>query len=170
MSDHNYFADHAHVSPDLEYRETPGSSYEHTDADTSVIFKFGAWLLVSAVVVHFGMWGMFALFVKQRAEPAATQPYPVAVGQEPRLPAAPRLQQAPVVEMYEFRLKEDEALRSYGWVDKAGGRVRIPVSEAMRLTVERGLPARAAAPDAPAPDPALIPADSSSGRTMERRR
>lgn len=170
MSDHNYFADHAHVSQDPEYRETPGSSYEHTDADTGVILKFAAWLIGSAIVVHIGMWGMFALFVQQRDEPAATQPYPVAVGQEMRLPAAPRLQQFPVNEIYEFRLKEEAQLGSYGWVDRANGRVQIPVSEAMRLTVERGLPSRTLAPDAAAADPAQLPADSSSGRTMERRR
>ena len=30
-------------------------------------------------------------------------------------------------------------LDSYGWVDKDAGVVRIPIEEAMKLTVERGL-------------------------------
>ena len=33
-------------------------------------------------------------------------------------------------------------LDSYGWVDKNAGVVRIPIDEAMKLTLERGLPAR----------------------------
>ena len=35
-------------------------------------------------------------------------------------------------------------LDSYGWVDKDAGVVRIPIDDAMRLTVERGLPRGAA--------------------------
>ena len=33
-------------------------------------------------------------------------------------------------------------LGSYGWVDKNAGVVRIPIDAAMKLTLERGLPAR----------------------------
>lgn len=181
---------HEHASAEDEYLATPpGAGHEHTDANVGVIVKFGVWLLVSAVVVHIGMYLMFVLFVEQREEPVATQPFPIAVGQEPRLPAAPRLQAIPVNEYYQFRLQEQQELDNYGWVDRAGGKVRIPISEAMRLIVERGVPPTAtpgapaatpaadAAPPAAAtpspavrPDPALIPADSSSGRTMERRR
>jgi hypothetical protein len=170
----------AHASPEDEYLVTPpGAGHEHTDANVGIIVKFAFWLIVSAVVVHVGVWGMFLLFAEQRAETAASQPYPIAVGQEPRQPAAPRLQQFPVNEFYEFRQQEDLRLDSYRWVDRAAGRVQIPIDEAMRLTLERGLPSRApldseqtgAQSGASQPaDPALIPADSSAGRTMERRR
>ena len=188
-------AAHATGTAEDEYLVTPaGSGHEHTDANIGIIVKFGLWLLVSALVVHVGMWLMFLLFVEQREEPAAVQPYPTAVGQERRLPAGARLQPIPVNEMYEFRQQEQQQLEGYGWTDRASGRVRIPISEAMRLTVERGLPARTAAPQ-PAPEtpaaaaaetpaaavsaapaaprvqePGLMPSDSSSGRTMERRR
>ena len=37
---------------------------------------------------------------------------------------------------------EDELLTVYGWVDKNAGIVRIPIDEAMKLTLQRGLPAR----------------------------
>ena len=33
-------------------------------------------------------------------------------------------------------------LDSYGWVDKNAGIVRIPIDEAMKLTLQRGLPTR----------------------------
>jgi hypothetical protein len=49
--------------------------------------------------------------------------------------------------------------------------VQIPIEEAMRLTVEKGLPARAQQQEnQPAQAVDLVPADSSSGRTLERRR
>ena len=33
-------------------------------------------------------------------------------------------------------------LNGYSWVDRNAGVVRIPIDEAMKLTVQRGLPAR----------------------------
>ena len=38
------------------------------------------------------------------------QPYPLAVGQEERLPPAPRLQQFPQNEIYQFRIDENALL------------------------------------------------------------
>ena len=160
-----------HATLDDEYAVTPPhAGHEHTDASVGVIVRFGVWLLVSALVVHVGMWLLFVLFVEQREEVPARQPYPIAAGQEPRLPAGARLQTSPPNELYEFRVREQQQLEGYGWADRAAGRVQIPISEAMRLVVERGLPARARPAEVPAPDPLLIPADSSSGRTEERRR
>jgi hypothetical protein len=71
--------------------------------------------------------------------------------------------------MYDFRRGEEAYLHSYGWQNKEAGIVHIPIEEAMRLTVERGLPARPQ--DAPAVGATgSMPADSSSGRTLEVRR
>lgn len=181
-------AEHAiprrHASADDEYRETPpGAGHEHTDADVWMIVKFGFWLLVAAVVVHVGLGALFALFAKQR-EATAEPEFPLAVGQQLRLPAEPRLQRFPANDIYQFRQREEEILRNYGWVDRNAGIVRIPIEEAMRLTVERGLPARVPATagtttavsdgDLTTP-PALehmelMPSDASSGRMLERRR
>jgi hypothetical protein len=160
--------DSAHVSADDEYLETPaGAGYEHTDADVVILAKFGLWLAISAIVIHFGLLFAFDLLVG-RYEAKVEPEFPLAVGAaQPRLPAEPRLQRSPANEIYEFRRKEDAVLHGYGWVDKNAGTVRIPIDEAMRLTVERGLPARA---DAPATTHGLMPQDSSGGRTTERRR
>jgi hypothetical protein len=169
----------AHGSADHEYLVTPpGSGHEHTDASVWIIVKFGLWLVISAIVIHVGLGFLFALFVKQTEETVVE--FPLA-GQEHRLPAAPRLQQFPENEFHDFRVREEAVLHQYGWVSKETGVVRMPIDEAMRLAVERGLPARAAqAPVPPAAEPAaetaprqmpgLMPADSSAGRTMERRR
>jgi hypothetical protein len=173
----------AHASAEDEYLGTPpGSGHEHTDANVWIIVRFGLWLVISAIVIHVGLGFLFALFVRQSEETVVE--FPLA-GQEHRLPAAPRLQQFPENEFHDFRLREEAVLHQYGWVNKDTGVVRMPIEQAMRLAVERGLPARAAQPPAPAPAqpaaeptveaaprqmPGLMPADSSAGRTMERRR
>jgi hypothetical protein len=118
------------------------------------------------------MWGMFAFFVKTRNEAAPPPEFPLAVQQERRLPAGPRLQPIPANEIYEFRLRENAELTEYGWVDRNAGTVRIPIEQAKDLLLRRGLPSRPAASEGPAGTEAaaLVPADSSAGRTMERRR
>ena len=159
----------AHGSADDEYLVTPpGAGHEHTDTNVSIIVKFGLWLAIAAIVIHVGMWFAFGFLVQWRegAEPE----FPLATGQE-ELPAGARLQPIPVNDVYRFRLQEESVLHNYRWIDRNGGRVQIPIADAMRLTVERGLPARAEQPvEATTPQPGLLPADSSSGRTMERRR
>ena len=47
--------------------------------------------------------------------------------------------------MEAHREREDELLGSYGWVDRNAGVVRIPIDQAKRLLLERGLPVRASA-------------------------
>jgi hypothetical protein len=160
---------HQHTPVDDQYRETPpDAGYEHTDASTWTIVKFLLWLAGAAVVIHLGLALLFSLFVEQRVEHEAPK-YPLAVGEGPRVPPEPRLQRFPREEIMNFRLGEDTALQQYGWVDRNAGIVRIPIEEAMRLVVERGLPVRKQGTGQP-PVSDAIPADSSAGRTMESRR
>lgn len=172
-----------HPSAEDEYLvQPPDAAHEHSDANVWIIVKFGLWLAISAVIISAGMGLLFGLFVTQSEE---TNPeFPLAVGQQQRLPAPPRLQQFPVNELFDYRTHEDAILQNYGYVNKDAGVVRLPIADAMRKVVESGLPVRAPQP-APAETtvgkPAgestpqtqtlgLMPADSSAGRTMERRR
>jgi len=163
---------HMHATADDEYvNPAAGSGHEHTDADVKLIVKFGLWLAVAAVASHVGVWFLFGVF-EQKNQRAGAPEFPLAAQQGPRLPAGPRLQDHPANEIYKFRLDEDAVLRGYGWVDRAAGTVRIPIADAMRLTVERGLPARSGAEASQlGPETSgLMPTDGSAGRVMERRR
>jgi hypothetical protein len=165
-----HHGDHHEVSPDDQYRATPpGAGYEHTDANTRIIAHFLFWLAVAAIVVHIGMWGMFALLVEQRREVGEPE-FPLAAGVDDRLPPEPRLQQFPLWEYQEFRRREEAILQGYGWVDQGAGTVHIPIGEAMRLIVERGLPARDEVLDFDDEVRERRPAGSSSGRTFQVRR
>jgi hypothetical protein len=160
----------AHASADDEYLNPPGGSeHEHTDANVSMIVQFALWLAASAVVVHILVWFMFALFVDLR-ESTAPAEFPLASEQGARLPSGPRLQPKPANEIYDFHRQETAVLDGYSWVDKGAGTVRIPISEAMRLTLERGLPSRAADAAGQNEAAALVPTDASAGRRVERRR
>ena len=160
-----------HSSPDDEYAATPeGAGYEHTDAAVGPVAKFLFWLFVAAVLTHFGLAGVYKLMIDQGVKSeAGDRRYPLAATEEQRLPPVPRLQQFPRNELYTFRTEERDRLESYGWESKAAGTVHIPIEEAMKLTVERGLPVQAVDPSLSS-TLGMMPADSSSGRTLEKRR
>ena len=153
-----------HASPDDEYLETPpGSTYEHTDASARPLVQvpvLAAWCRRSSST---SAWpASYELLVRTGvAREAAERRYPLSAAQPHRLPPAPRLQQFPENERFVFQSEEQRLLNWYAWENKEAGTVRIPIAEAMRLTVERGLPSPARRP--PTGRPGLMPADSSSG-------
>ena len=125
----------------------PDVHHETTDINIRGVFAFGVGLIVVAVFIHFGVWILFRLLADQHAQRGVPE-YPLAATQEKRLPPEPRLQPSPPEwrtpreDLRDFRQKEDDILNNYGWADKNAGIVRIPISEAMKLTIQRGLPAR----------------------------
>jgi hypothetical protein len=52
----------------------------------------------------------------------------------------PRLETDERTEIHDFRLKEEQELNSYGWVDQQSGVMHIPIDRAMELLTQRGLP------------------------------
>jgi hypothetical protein len=115
--------------------------HETSDVDIRGILGFGLALIVSAIVIHLLVLGLFDYFDRREARRVPAE-YPLAAGQGTRVPPEPRLQTNPREDLRRFRAKEYELLTSYGWVDKNAGVVRIPIDDAMKLVLERGLPAR----------------------------
>jgi hypothetical protein len=128
-----------HAAPDPA--ANPEVHHEHSDVNINGIFAFAAALVVVAAVVHLLVFVLFRFF-DARAGQRVTPQFPLAIEQENRLPPEPRLQTNPRQDLAELRTKEDQTLTSYGWVDKNAGIVRIPIDEAIKLTLERGLPSR----------------------------
>jgi hypothetical protein len=119
----------------------PTVHHETSDASVGGVFAFGLGLMIVGVIILFLVWLLFGYFKGRDAASGARQ-FPLAVEQQNRLPPEPRLQTNPRQDLIELRAKEDKVLYSYGWVDKNAGVVRIPITEAMKLTVERGLLSR----------------------------
>jgi hypothetical protein len=101
-----------------------------------VLFSLG--LLSTVILTLLAMRLMFGAFLA--GEVAKDPPRsPLADRNLSRLPPAPRLQTAPEEELRRLRAEEEETLRSYGWIDREAGRVRIPIERAMDLIAARGL-------------------------------
>jgi hypothetical protein len=121
---------------------------EHSDVDVRAIFMFGAGLAGLTAVVSVVVWLFFVYLTRQQDRAAAPPSFPLAAEQADRMPPEPRLQTNPRQDLRDLRAAEAEVLNSYRWVDRNAGTVRIPIEEAIRLTVERGLPSRASAAEA----------------------
>ncbi len=149
-------AEHAHGHDHVE------SHHEESDVNIRAILGFGAGLIAVAVVVHIAVWLLFLFFASREAKSQPQPEFPLAVTQQDRLPPAPRLQTSPRQDLKDLRAEEDVVLGSYGWVNRNAGIVRIPIDEAMKLALERGLPARAGRP----PAAASATGESNSGRMI----
>ena len=123
--------------------DNPAVHHETTDVNINGILIFAGGLVVAAAVIHLLVWVVFGYFEAREARQPQVE-YPLAAEQKQRLPPEPRLQTNPRQDLRDLRTAEDDVLTTYGWVDRNAGVVRIPIDEAMRITIERGLPARAA--------------------------
>jgi hypothetical protein len=119
--------------------------YERSDADPRGLLHSGAYLIAVLVVVFFSMAWLFEFYGKVQSLGKPASPFENARV----LPPAPRLQVEPRADLHAYCKQQDKLLNSYGWADEHNGVVRIPVDRAMELTLQQGLPARAAA-DIPA--------------------
>ncbi|MFL6514585.1 MAG: hypothetical protein ACJ8M1_06125 [Chthoniobacterales bacterium] len=129
--------------------------HETRDVNVRAVVWFGIGLVVTAIVIHLALAGLFRVFAKQYPSPDP----PSRIVLQPRVLAPePRLQANPVEDLDQFRAAEEEKLSSYGWVDQQHGIARIPIERAMDLIVQRGLPTRGAG------------SQNSSGKTPEQMR
>jgi hypothetical protein len=129
-----------------------GAELKHNvdDIDVWLIVKFAIGLLILGIVSYAGLYGMLKVFERERLAAEAPPPSMTRSAEE-RLPPPPRLQMMPGspsehktadYEMTAMLEEENTTLNSYGWVDKNAGVVRIPISDAMKLLLERGVSTR----------------------------
>ena len=114
--------------------------HEGSDVNVRAILTFGAGLTVTTGVVAILVFLLFGYFQRREAQ-SGVRDFPLAIEQQNRMPPVPRLQTNPREDLRLMRERDDAILNSYG-LDKDTGAVRIPIEEAMKLTVQRGLPAR----------------------------
>jgi hypothetical protein len=122
-------------------RANPEVHHEESDVNIRAIFGFGIALTLTIMFVSFVVWGLFRYFETRESRKVSPE-FPLAAQQEKRLPPEPRLQTNPRADLADLRAEEEKALQTYGWVDKNASVVRIPIEEAMKLMVQRGLPTR----------------------------
>lgn len=155
-------------------------AHEHADIDIQALLRAAVALAGITAAVFVLMAGLFKFLEGQaREDDASLSPLaaeatqmparitgPVPFGSAPR----PQLLTNEYSVLEQQRAMEEQQLSGYGWVNEQAGVARMPIAEAKKLLVERGLPARSA--EAGATDPSLgtnrpATGESSSGRTAD---
>lgn len=120
--------------------------YEARDVDASVI----GWVAVGVIASAFVIYGIVKISYGYFARTEFHGVAPVTmVNQQPPQTSGPLLQVNPGADLEELQQSERQTLNSYGWVDQKKGIVRIPIEEAMKIVVQKGLP--------PAEKPSALP-------------
>ncbi|MBK5255486.1 MAG: hypothetical protein JJE39_05585 [Vicinamibacteria bacterium] len=117
----------------------PDVQYEKTDAHSRPLYQFLFWISAITLLTALLSLGILRALESWRDE-SSTRAI-MAEPQEQQWPPAPRLQTREPADLAAFRKEEAEILTTYGVVDREKGIYRIPIEEAMKLTLERGLPA-----------------------------
>lgn len=152
------------MSNEIKHVNSNGhGDYERRDITVAGVVYFLIGLGVAVIVVYFVANGVFA-FLNKRFE-AEQQPLSPLVTSAPKdtrhIPPqygndyekylkesfpAPQLEVNERTELNGERLREEDTLSTYGWVDQNEGKVRIPIDRAMDLIAQRGLPVRSGVP------------------------
>jgi hypothetical protein len=106
-----------------------GFDYERSDIRGRDIAWLAAGLAFFVIVTPLLMPFVFPQSMRHRTPSA-----PPALNAD-----APQLEIAPRADLQRFRHGEAQFEQSYGWTDRGKGVVRIPISRAMQLLVQRGL-------------------------------
>jgi hypothetical protein len=136
------------MNEELKHGEhDPELEFEHQDLRPTSVYAFLAGLALAGILVYFVLWGLYRfLDYYERTHQPPQNPLvqsaedtrnisPQTIQKFPQ----PRLEKNERVEINDFRLKEEQTLNSYGWVDQKAGVVRIPIDRAMELVAQRGL-------------------------------
>lgn len=143
----------------------PQVDYDRSDLSPSGILYFLFGLLIVGIFIELVIWGMFRFMAHSEILFAQGHQNPVAARQQSAKPSAasvlqntpgpdlsafpaPRLQTNDAGEMSQYLYAEQELLNPPQPFTDPSGAVHIPVSMAMQLIAERGLPVRPKAPPA----------------------
>lgn len=126
-------------------------SFETRDIRSGLILKLLAWMAVVIVLSYIFTIGIYRGLIFYW-DSARTPMVPSHVGMPATMPPEPMLQgmpghlSDPQQDMREKLAEDSKDNSSYKWIDEKNGIAEIPVEDAMKIIVEKGLPANAAAP------------------------
>lgn len=155
-----------HLPYDDDAIVNPETHHEKSDVNVRALLISVALFVVVGFITHFVVLFMFRYFVKEARDKtgppltAVSRAADAGVPREPRLQPFPRTdasgavvapnRNTPETDMADMRANEDRVLKNYGWIDAQKGVVHIPIEQAKKLALQRGL---AAKPPARLPPP-----------------
>lgn len=113
------------------------AAHEQKDADVISLFMVAGLLLLVIALCLLICWAVLHFFNRERY---VEQGRPRASGTQVATFPSPRLLVHSGRERKKLETAERTQMESYGWVDRRAGVARIPVTRAMQLIIERGLP------------------------------
>jgi hypothetical protein len=147
------------MSKDIK-KTVPGhGDYERRDIGVGGVLYFIVGLVFAGVVVHFVATGLFGYLNRKyeteqppvsplvKNAPTDTRRIPPQYGRDyekflkENFPS-PQLETDERTQLNDIRLREEDTLSTYGWVDQKAGTVRIPIDRAIDILAQRGLPVR----------------------------
>jgi hypothetical protein len=144
------------MADDTQHGNPAGhGSYEREDLSPKSILYFLLFIGLGTIVSILLLKVVFVALDKyERATQPPVSPLVTHVPKDTRIVAPgypqgafpdPKLEEDERGQLNGIRMKEEQQLYSYGWVDQQAGTVHIPIERAMDLLVQRGLPVRAQA-------------------------
>jgi hypothetical protein len=144
----------------------PETHHEKSDVSVRALIAFAVICAIAAGLIHLVLFFFFKGLVRLERNhntgtmTAMSRPADMSVPKnQPLLQPFPRkmpggevvspYRNTPVTDLADMRAAEEQALKSYGWVDRQKGVVHMPIDVAMRLTLQRGLPVVGPSPAAP---------------------
>jgi len=130
------------------------TAFEREDLSTRGVFVFMIGLAITGLIIYFIIIGMYSFLDKyEHAQMTTASPLVTSMGPASRVVTKDYMEKfkdngAPMLESDErgqfsgYLMKQENQLNSYGWVDEKAGVARIPITHAMDLLVEQGLPVR----------------------------
>ena len=153
--------EHLHYEDDDLFN--PETHHESSDVNVRALIWFMVVFVIFAIATHFMLWFLYKGFVRMERKGSETlssvkKPAGISVPKtEPLLEPFPQQNangglnppnaNTPVTHLGDLRRNEDEALTTYGWVDKQKGVVRVPIEVGKRLALQRGFPVRSTSPE-----------------------
>ncbi len=110
--------------------------HEEKDVDVIGVVLIAALVLLIVAISYLTVQGLLRFVRKGRP---ATDVASYAVGEKSKFPQ-PRLEVHPAADLADSEKVSERQLHSYGWVDRKGGLVHIPIERAMQLLLDHGLP------------------------------
>jgi hypothetical protein len=139
----------------------PNGGYERTDIGVRGVLYFLAGLAVFGALAYLAAAGVYSYLDKRSAaEQAPVNPLVTNAPADTRHISKdypqeafpnPKLEEDERGQLNGDRLKEEQTLSTYDYIDKNAGTIRIPIDHAMDLIAQRGLPVRSQASAAAAP-------------------
>ena len=168
---------HRHHEPgDEDPLHNEDVAHEHSDVDIRAIITSAVVLTVVVIVSQVLMYVLFGWFEREAAaneppvsplsRPATEMPRTITDPHFSQGVAAPQLLTNEPMALEKFLADQNKRLHGFGWIDEKTGVAHMPIDDAKKLILERGLPVRAETTVTPSLGTRLPAAGEASGGSV----